>query len=148
MISPTLLVIVNVLLSQLSDATVKKDYDTIRNHTETIAQILLIQDKQKIYLRKYGQYLVALRFCESRFNDWAINPKDVDGTRSYGRYQYKPGTFRNFSKLYGISGELMDGDTQELITVQMIKNGENLQQQFPACHRRYGWLLNTQVVQR
>ena len=149
--SPTLTTLLIALLFQLQ-VTVKQDRETIRNHATTISQILLIQDRQKIYLRKYGPYLTMLRWCESQFRDESINPKDTDGTRSYGRFQYKPRTFLDFGKEYGILPEnttlswvkqnIMDGELQEKITVGMIKNGVNLFGQFPDCHRRYGFLLD------
>ena len=154
MIAPSLLLILNVLLSQFSQAAIKQDYETIRNHSATIAQILLIQDREKIYLKDYGQFLVALRWCESKFSDSAINPKDVDGPRSYIRYQFKPRTFLNFGIEYGLLPKnttikqimelLKDGDLQEQIVVGMIENKVNLFQQFPDCYKRYGFLLKTQ----
>lgn len=40
--------------------------------------------------------------CESGGDTGAINPKDLDGTPSYGTLQFKPATFWMYSDRYGI----------------------------------------------
>ena len=139
------------LLSQFSLEVKQNDFNAIKNYAITISQVLLIQNKENIYLKDYGPYLVALRWCESRFDDSAINPDDSDHTPSWGRYQYKIGTFLNFGKEYDVIPDtanltwarknIMNGELQEHITVGMIENGVKLSGQFPACHKKFGWLL-------
>lgn len=77
-------------------------------------------------------WLDALEWQESQGNPAAINPKDSDGTPSYGCLQFKPGTFDEFSQLYGIATtSLMSCPQQRAIVTQMILHGVNLSRQFP-----------------
>ena len=147
MISLSLLLLLNVLLSQLSQAVIKQDYETIRNHSATIAQILLIQDKQKIYLRMYGQYLVMLRWCESRWIDNALNAADLNGKPSKGRYQFQDKSFLHYTTKYDLYGKIYDGELQEKLVVKMLKDPEvNLKVEFPDCNKKWGWLLRNDLT--
>lgn len=84
-------------------------------------------------------WMNALRWCESNGVDGSINPKDRDNTPSWGRYQFKPGTFKYYQGLYELTGELMDGEAQERIVEQMIVVGKiNWAHEFPACVRKLG----------
>ena len=84
-------------------------------------------------------WLGALEWCESKGKPSAVNPKDRDNTPSYGILQFKPSTLAYFKKQYGITGELMNPDTQEAIVTQMIlKGGINWAQQFPDCTKKLG----------
>lgn len=79
-------------------------------------------------------WLGALEWCESKGKPSAINPKDRDNTPSYGILQFKPSTLAYFGKKYGITGELMNPDTQQAIVEQMIlRGGIDWHQQFPVC---------------
>lgn len=82
----------------------------------------------------------ALRKCESGGNDKALNPKDLDGTPSHGRYQFKDTTFYGFAKQYGIKvTSHKNGDEQELILDRMILDDKvDLTFQFPDCTTRIG----------
>ena len=145
----SLLLLLNVLLSQFSQATIKQDYETIRNHSATIAQVLLIQNREKIYLKNYGRYLVALRWCESRWQDNALNPADLNGKPSKGRYQFQDKSFLHYTTKYGLYGKIYDGELQEKLVVKMIKDPEvNLRTEFPDCHKRYGFLLHETLVKK
>lgn len=85
------------------------------------------------------QWLADLITCESQGNPEAINPKDRDGTPSYGLLQFKPSTFEMFSKAYGIEGELMDPEAQKAIVVRMMDDKSVVwENQFPACVRKLG----------
>lgn len=91
------------------------------------------------------EWKAELRKCESGGNDKAVNPKDLDGTPSYGRFQFKPGTFYGFAKKYGIVvSDYRNGDEQELILDSMITdNTVDLTFQFPGCTTKIGLpLLN------
>lgn len=89
--------------------------------------------------RSQKAWLWALVWCESRGNEKAINPKDLDNTPSYGLLQFKPSTFIAFKKQYGVEGELMDPDAQEAIVKKMIINGrKDWSRQFPDCVKKLG----------
>ena len=86
-------------------------------------------------------WLGALEWCESRGRPSAINPKDRDGTPSYGILEFKPSTFALFAGIYGTGSttDYMNADEQEAIVTQMIlKGGIDWAQQFPACTRLLG----------
>lgn len=84
-------------------------------------------------------WLEDLIACESGGRPGAINPKDRDGTPSYGLLQFKPSTFAMFSKAYGIEGELMDPEAQKAIVVRMMDDRSvKWHKQFPACVRKLG----------
>lgn len=79
--------------------------------------------------------------CESGGNPAAINPKDRDGTPSYGLLQFKPSTFAVFSKAYGIGtpADYMDQVAQRAIVARMMRDpSANWHQQFPVCVQRLG----------
>lgn len=101
----------------------------------------LILVKKDILTKRQRAWIHALAWCESRYNDNAINKVDRDGTPSYGRYQFKPATFTYFMKKYdlGTSTNYMDGDLQEKIVEQMIiRNDVEWSNQFPDCVKRNG----------
>src|SRR3990167_3160594 len=82
----------------------------------------------------------ALEWCESSGKPEAVNPKDLDGTPSWGAYQFKPSTFEMYTTKYGIKGELMDRDTQRLIVSQMLNDDSvKWKNQFPDCVSRLGY---------
>lgn len=131
------------VLAQFATAVKTNDYENIKNHATTVSQILLIQEKEKIYLKEYGQFLVALRWCESRWADNALNAVDLNGLPSKGRYQFQDKSFFHYTRKYGYSGKIYDGELQEKLVVKMIKDPKvNLKTEFPDCHRKFGFLLN------
>lgn len=84
----------------------------------------------------------ALEWCESSGDVDAINEKDLDGTPSYGAYQFKPSTLDYFAEKYGIatSTTVMDYEVQNAVITQMIlhRNEIKWSQQFPSCVKRLG----------
>lgn len=85
------------------------------------------------------EWKAKLRNCESGGDDKALNPKDTDGTRSVGRYQFKDATFAHFSEEYKIpTTSVWNGDEQDTLLDQMIEHGVDLTHQFPACTRQIG----------
>ena len=89
--------------------------------------------------RPQRAWLGALEWCESRGVATAVNPKDRDNTPSYGLLHFKPSTLALFEKQYGITGDIMNPDTQEKIVEQMIlRGGIDWHQQFPECTRKLG----------
>lgn len=86
------------------------------------------------------KWIDALAQCESGGKWTALNPMDLDGTASKGKFQFKESTFKNFAKKYKIkTTSIWNGDEQELIVREMIKDKSvNLRQQFPDCVRRFG----------
>ncbi len=90
--------------------------------------------------RSVDSWIHDLRGCESGYHDEALNPKDSDGTRSVGRFQFKDVTFYGFAKKYGIKvTSVWNGDEQEQILRRMIPDKSvNFKMQFPDCVKKYG----------
>lgn len=122
---------IGVLITIVTPMAVKDKADAVII-TQAPADILSTQ--QRVWLN-------ALRWCESNGFDGNINPKDRDGTPSWGRYQFKPGTFKNYNSIYGLpGGPLMDGEAQERIVEQMIiRGGVKWSNEFPECTRKLGY---------
>lgn len=83
----------------------------------------------------------ALEWCESNGDNSAINPKDLDGTPSYGAFQFKPSTLEYFASKYGVATTtLMDYETQRAVVEQMILHRKEIRwtQQFPWCVKKLG----------
>lgn len=94
---------------------------------------------QPILATDRAAWLADLIQCESNGRPEAVNPKDRDGTPSYGLLQFKPSTFEMFSKAYGIEGELMDPEAQKAIVIRMMDDKSVVwENQFPACVRKLG----------
>ena len=86
-------------------------------------------------------WISALEWCESRGNAEAINPKDLDGTPSYGAFQFKPSTLEMFAKKYGVATTtLMDYATQRKVVEQMVLHRDEIkwENQFPWCVKKLG----------
>jgi len=78
--------------------------------------------------------------CESGGNELALNPKDLDGTPSKGKFQFKDCTFNHLSQKYNIATtSIWKGDEQEQILRKMIDDPEiNMAHEFPDCVRKLG----------
>lgn len=85
-------------------------------------------------------WLAKLMDCESQIDDTAINPNDLDNTPSWGILQFKPSTFTSFAAKYGITGELMNAESQvAIVTYWILHPGEvRWEQQFPWCVEKLG----------
>lgn len=85
-------------------------------------------------------YLDALALCESGNNPRALNPNDSDGTPSYGRYQFKPGTFDYFSSLYNVATtSIWNGlEQRALVTLMALDPNVDFHHQFPGCTSKLG----------
>ena len=110
-----------------------------------IASVELATTSEPLHVKLVGtkaqeDWLQQLIICESSGNPEAINPKDKDGTPSYGLLQFKPSTFTGYRKQYGLpEAELMDPEAQkETVRHMMQDEFVNWHQQFPACVRRLG----------
>ena len=131
-------ILANILIAVA--ISLSSPYTMVYNAPQSSPQSLDVKVKE-YYIPTSQQeiWLSALEWCESNGKHTAINPKDLDGTPSYGAYQFKPSTFDLFSKKYNVQGELMDRDTQRLIVSQMINdNTVRWEQQFPACTKKLG----------
>ena len=84
----------------------------------------------------------ALEWCESRGDPDAVNKEDLDGTPSYGAWQFKPSTLDYFSVKYDVatSTSVMDRDWQDRVITQMILHRDEIKwsQQFPWCVKKLG----------
>lgn len=97
---------------------------------------IIIQDKT------LADYLVKLSNCESGGSWTALNPKDLDGTPSKGKFQFKESTFNEFSALYGIATtSIWNGNEQQEIVTEMAQTLTKKQwhNQFPDCTDKYGY---------
>lgn len=94
-------------------------------------------------------WLYALEWCESNGINEAINPNDLDGTPSYYAYQFKPSTFEELGKLYGVIATstpkekipelLKQYELQQRIVVRMILDPKTRwERQFPWCVKKLG----------
>lgn len=103
-------------------------------YTVLAANVPTLSHQQEVWLH-------ALEWCESRGDASAINPRDNDGTPSYGAYQFKPSTLDYYAAMYGVpTTTLMDYETQRAVAEQMVLHRDEIRwtQQFPACVRRLG----------
>lgn len=92
-------------------------------------------------------WVSALEWCESNGRHDAINENDLDGTPSYGAYQFKPGTFSHYVNKYGIEVKRKKGDlytfmnyeAQRAIVLRMIDDpAVKWQNEFPWCVKKLG----------
>lgn len=86
--------------------------------------------------RRQEIWVSALEWCESKGKIQAINPKDRDGTPSFGAFQFKPSTYAYFAKSYGMASttDYMNHETQRKIVIRMIDDKSVVwTQQFPDC---------------
>lgn len=90
-------------------------------------------------------WLYALEWCESNGNNNAINPKDRDGTPSYGAFQFKPSTFKGYAAKYKmfdsqpLDSLVMNYAMQRAIVARMIDDPTvRWSNEFPACSRKIG----------
>jgi len=91
-----------------------------------------------------------MAYCESTNNPKAVNEVDLDGTPSYGLYQFKTGTFRHYVEKYGLFDSedwarsqwkkaIWNGEYQETVFRKMLEDPEvDLHHEFPDCTRRLG----------
>ncbi len=104
-------------------------------------------------------WLGVLEWCESRGNNKAINPRDRDGTPSYGGFQFKPSTLAYYATMYDVplkswhkcdaegsancldDNELMSYPIQKSVVEKMIEHRDDIDwgQQFPDCTKRFGY---------
>lgn len=88
-------------------------------------------------------WIAALEWCESRGVNGAINPKDLDGTPSYGAFQFKPSTLTYFAKIYGVtaSSTVMDYTVQHALLEAMVLDRNHIEwgNQFPTCVKLLGY---------
>ena len=93
--------------------------------------------------RQQETWVSALRWCESRGVDTAVNKRDRDGTPSYGAFQFKPSTYAYFARKYGMASttDYMNAEAQKEIVGRMlldkdISDRQLRTQQFPDCIQR------------
>ena len=148
----SIMLLLSVMLGELKESMALGNRQAISNHAITISQIQNIIENREQDPIPYGPYLAVLRMCESGWRDSAINPKDTDGTPSLGPLQFKIGTFINFGKKYGIlpasttrqeaKALIFTYKLQRDITIGMLNDPEvNIYSQFPACTKKYDFLL-------
>lgn len=121
-IATTLLIIPRVAASEMTYTRAT----TTPDHIAVVSKMVGTPAQEK--------WLERLVQCESTGNPAAINPKDRDGTPSYGLLQFKPSTFVYFAERYRIKGTLMDANAQRAIVRKMMNDATvDWLQQFPDC---------------
>lgn len=140
--APIALAVLSLLALALIPARAKSDDEIILPSTSTTTALVatLAPPAPTDLEKRQEKWIDALRACESSGNDSAVNVVDRDGTSSYGRFQFKPGTFYGFSKHYGLplDTSYLDGEQQEDIVRHMINDPamtdhELKYRQFPDC---------------
>ena len=119
---------------------------TVKNKVDEIAVLeskLALQAEKSspewLFNHQREVWLANLEWCESHGIPSAVNPKDNDGTPSFGAFQFKPATFRGYSKKYGLTGSLMDYESQKAIMLRMLDDKDvRWENEFPACIRKLG----------
>lgn len=110
-------------------------------------------------------WIGALEWCESQGKTDAVNPEDLDGTPSYGAFQFKPSTFFYYGEKYGVvyfqsTGENTEADEkamieqtknyehQKKIVEQMVLHRDEIRwdRQFPGCVKKLGWPPKADVL--
>ena len=62
---------------------------------------------------------------ESRGNENAINPKDIDGRPKYGLLQFDARTFDRYCvQKYGLPDDIFNGEVQKYCCMRMISDGQ------------------------
>lgn len=102
------------------------------------------------YPPKLAIVLADLAFCESGFNEKALNPNDLDNTPSYGLFQFKPSTLYFYALKYQVLSDIEQAEIQNVIydgsiqlktVAKMIENRGHKEsfwlQQFPGCYKKY-----------
>lgn len=112
----------------------------ISNPATSTSPVTLKIEPQAPTSIELDNYLVKLATCESGGSWTALNPKDLDGTASKGKFQFKDGTFDYFSARYGVATtSIWNGDEQEEIVRFMTQDPKvNMHLQFPDCVRKLG----------
>ena len=101
-----------------------------------------------VYTVTPSDLLFEMKKCESAGNPLAVNPKDTDGTPSWGCLQFKPSTLKMYAERYGLADTenwewvdtqnfLYDCDFQSQIFLRMLKDPlVRFQNEFPACYKK------------
>ncbi len=92
--------------------------------------------------------------CESRGNNMAVNPNDLDNTPSYSTFQWKPSTWALYVKRYklwnskdwdeaDLSNAMWDTQYQTAIVKKMFTDPlVDLRHEFPSCSKLLGLKKN------
>lgn len=132
------ILLVGIILANLINNTITlADVNNTQQTQENVSTVANLPSSEVGLSEAQLAWIQKLRMCESSGNDDAINPRDLDLTPSYGRYQFKPSTFEYFSNKYKLgyqADEYMQGDKQEEIVKRMINDPSvKIQNQFPLC---------------
>lgn len=107
--------------------------------------------EKPIFNNALNEWISKLSACESTNNPLAVNPFDLDGTASHGRFQFKFDTWKFYIQKYKLFNYtdmedadywnlIYDGSLQEIVLRNMIHDPEvDFSHEFPACVKRYGW---------
>ena len=147
-IPPGLFVILFSLVTGGSIVGYNIPNDTIK---EPIRAVLVAKPVPlAVSIAKLEEWKFNLGDCESNNIPSAINPNDLDGTPSYGQYQFKIGTFKYYVEKYNLFDwqnweeddwweAIFDGEKQHIVLEHMIEDPEvNFTWEFPWCVEKLG----------
>jgi hypothetical protein len=133
--TPKVLIISGILVIFIANLIASRLSTTIYTAETPVAHAAIaLTHEQQVWLD-------ALEWQESQGKAGAINPKDSDGTPSYGCFQFKPGTFNYYSQKYGIATtSIMSCAEQTAIVTAMIQHRNEIDwhSQFPASVAHLG----------
>jgi len=137
-----------IILGIFSGIISNKIFNQIANHEKQldvkIQELKEIEQKIESYYEDLFKKIVQ---CESSGKILAINPRDKDGTASFGILQWKPETFKEYGVKYGVIGEkaswdlimtkIFDYQTNKYLFIQIIKNEpEKIKKLWPNCSKK------------
>lgn len=112
-------------------------------------QRLFWADKQA-FSQEIEDWRSKMRVCESSDNPLAKNPEDLDGTLSYGLWQFKIGTWKHYIKKYDLFGwqnweeadwwnAIWSRYYQDIVIDYMLEDDEvDWAREFPWCIKKHG----------
>lgn len=136
------------------------------SQSKTAESPVIVEEVKPTLTHRQEVWINALEWCESRGNKDAINPEDLDGTPSYGAFQFKPSTFFYYGEKYNVvffesTGENDTADQKQMIeqaknyehqrkiVEQMVLHRDEIKwtKQFPACVKKLGLPPKADVVE-
>lgn len=112
-------------------------------------EIIKAVEAENILDPELEAWLDKLEYCESGGKSTAVNPKDLDGTPSYGAFQFKPGTLKHYGVKYGlVASNLETADyinlafdpvlTRDIVRHMAYDEAVRWRGEFPGCTAKIG----------
>ena len=141
---------ISAVVALVVSATTFHVYPQRTDHVEVVTVIQEAQEKGPKISHRQDVWLYALEWCESGGRETAVNPMDLDGTKSYYSFQFKPGTFRMYGERYGILEKNITDELlmeklksyelqREIVKNMLFDKSVRWNNEFPDCVKRLGW---------